>query len=423
MTPLLNWLAGMSVSAGLVLLLIFGLRKPLSRWLGAEYAYCLWLLVPLHFLGNWLLPKTIGVAPIDLPVTPIVSPGTGVAPSAGIPTALWLLGGLWVAGAAYCLTRLLLELVTLRRLVRQSRPAVLEELSAAESTNISVRFSTAVSTPVAAGWLKPLLLLPEDFTRRYSIEEQTLIVSHERAHMRRHDNICNLLARLIGCVFWFHPLFIVAQHCYRFDQEVACDALVLRQCHSHERQVYGHALVKSAVRRPAVTVVSPWQSRSTIKERIMNLNKHYKKPVRNLMGGALLAPILILGTLSLSTNVMADANSTAAKGAIPITPVQPQYPKNAAKNGVEGRVTLEFTIASNGNPKDIKVLRSNPPGVFDKAAIKALSHSTFRPASGEAGPKASKATFTYVFRLPPKKNSPDHLGTIVTQPPGHSTAQ
>ncbi|HET6725638.1 MAG TPA: TonB family protein [Gammaproteobacteria bacterium] len=423
MTPLLNWLAGMSLSAGLVLLLIFCLRKPLARWLGAEYAYYLWLLVPLHVLGNLLLPKTIGVAPIDLPLTLIATPGTAVAQSAGSPTAVWLLSGMWIVGAAYCLARLLLELIALRRLVRQSRPATSDALSPTGPSDIPVGFSTAISTPVAAGWLKPLLLLPEDFTRRYSSEEQTLIVSHEKTHMQRRDNLCNLLARLIGCVFWFHPLFIVAQRCYRFDQEIACDALVLRQCHSHERQVYGHALVKSAVRRPAVAVVSPWQSRSTIKERIMTLNTHHKKPLRNLVAGALLAPVLVIGTLSLSTNVMADGNSTAPKGAIPITAITPYYPKSALKNGVEGRVTLEFTIASNGKAEDIEVLRSSPAGVFDKAAIKALSNSVFKPASGESGPKATRATFTYIFHLPPKKTSAENLGTIVTQPADPSTTK
>lgn len=155
----------------------------------------------------------------------------------------------------------------------------------------------------------------------------------------------------------------------------------------------------------------------------MTLNTHHKKPLRNLVAGALLAPVLAIGTLSLSTNVMAAANSTAPKGAIPITPVQPAYPEKAQKNHVEGRVTLEFTVAPDGKPKDIKVLTSNPPDVFDETAIKALSQSTFKPASGENGSKATKATFTYIFRLPKKANSPEHLGTIVTQPPAHSTTQ
>lgn len=423
MMPLLDWLAGMCLSAVFVLLLIFCLRKPLSRWLGAEYAYCLWLLVPLHFLGKLLLPKSIGVAPIELPLTLIASPGPSVAPSAEAPAALWLLGGLWVVGAACCLARLLLELVTLRRLIRQARPALSEELSAKGLINIPTRFSAAVSTPVAAGWLKPLLLLPDDFTRRYSAEEQILIVSHEVTHMRRRDNICNLLARLIGCVFWFHPFFIVAQRCYRFDQEVACDALVLRQCRSHERQAYGHALVKSAVHRPAVTVVSPWQSRSSIKERIMTLNTHHKKPLRNLVAGALLAPVLIIGTLSLTTNVVAGGNGSAQQGAVPVTAIKPHYPQNALENGVEGQVTLEFTVGSDGHPKDIEVLSSTPTGVFDEAATKALSQSIFKTASGETASKAAKATFTYRFQLPAKANSHDSSGTTRNQPTSHSAKQ
>ncbi|MGD8688885.1 MAG: M56 family metallopeptidase, partial [Gammaproteobacteria bacterium] len=48
MSAALEWLANTALSLGLVLIVILLLRRTVGRWLGAETAYRLWLLVPLH---------------------------------------------------------------------------------------------------------------------------------------------------------------------------------------------------------------------------------------------------------------------------------------------------------------------------------------------------------------------------------------
>jgi beta-lactamase regulating signal transducer with metallopeptidase domain len=108
MMVLLNWLANISMSAALVLLMILCLRKPLRHWLGAEYAYCLWLLVPLHLLGSVLMPEAIGITPMELAVPAITAHATTVAAPADASINTWLLaaGTLWVAGAAYYFVRI-----------------------------------------------------------------------------------------------------------------------------------------------------------------------------------------------------------------------------------------------------------------------------------------------------------------------------
>ncbi len=58
--------------------------------------------------------------------------------------------------------------------------------------------------------------------------------------------------------------------------------------------------------------------------------------------------------------------------ATPILRVPPLYPARAANMGNEGWVLLEFTITKTGDVKDIKVVDSDPPGVFDKSAMTAL---------------------------------------------------
>jgi protein TonB len=49
-------------------------------------------------------------------------------------------------------------------------------------------------------------------------------------------------------------------------------------------------------------------------------------------------------------------------------------------------VELEFTIAIDGSVRDIRVVRSEPEGVFDRAATKALAKWRYAPQLVNAVP-------------------------------------
>lgn len=55
------------------------------------------------------------------------------------------------------------------------------------------------------------------------------------------------------------------------------------------------------------------------------------------------------------------------------------YPISAAKQGIEGFVQLEFDISAEGKPVNIKVVKSEPEGIFDEKAICALSKWKYAP--------------------------------------------
>ena len=63
----------------------------------------------------------------------------------------------------------------------------------------------------------------------------------------------------------------------------------------------------------------------------------------------------------------------------PIVAAQPEYPARAVKRGIEGFVTLEFTLTEKGTVKDPVVIESNPPGIFDRSAIQALLKFEYQP--------------------------------------------
>ena len=69
------------------------------------------------------------------------------------------------------------------------------------------------------------------------------------------------------------------------------------------------------------------------------------------------------------------------------------YPAIARENGVQGRVTLQFTIASDGSVKNVRVLRGVDPSL-DREAIRVVSSSpTWTP--GKQRGRAVPVTYTF----------------------------
>ena len=57
----------------------------------------------------------------------------------------------------------------------------------------------------------------------------------------------------------------------------------------------------------------------------------------------------------------------------------PTYPRNAIRLGREGYVLIEFDVDTDGSVLDPYVLESEPTGVFERAAIKAVRKWLFQP--------------------------------------------
>lgn len=57
----------------------------------------------------------------------------------------------------------------------------------------------------------------------------------------------------------------------------------------------------------------------------------------------------------------------------------PRYPLTAMRRKLEGQVTLEFTVEADGSVSSPRVISATPPGVFDDAALVAVSRWRFEP--------------------------------------------
>jgi periplasmic protein TonB len=81
--------------------------------------------------------------------------------------------------------------------------------------------------------------------------------------------------------------------------------------------------------------------------------------------------------------------------------VQPVYPEEALRAGLEGLVVLEAIVDERGKVgHDIKIVRSLDPSC-DEAAVAAVRQWRFRPATRDGKPIKVRRIFPILFRLQP----------------------
>ena len=75
------------------------------------------------------------------------------------------------------------------------------------------------------------------------------------------------------------------------------------------------------------------------------------------------------------------------------------YPEIAKENGVQGRVTLSFTVEKDGSVTNVRVLRGVDPSLDEEAVRVVKSSQTWKP--GKQSDRAVKVTYTFpvIFQL------------------------
>lgn len=325
---LLRWLCEATLATSVAVLFVLAVRRPLRNAAGSGAAYVLWLLVPVAAIGV-LLPA--GALPaLPAPVLPPaaasafpVRPDMVVAPimSSAMPVLSVWVAGMLVAGAwlARSQHRFVASLGTLR-----PRPDGMLQSAA------------TAGLPAVLGW-RARIVLPGDFDVRYDACERELVLCHERVHQRRGDLQAAVVAAMLRCIFWFNPLLQVAAARFRDDQELACDAVVLRR-YPASRRAYGAALLKTQLADQPLPIGCHWFGAHPLKERIAMLKRPVPSSTRHLLG-------LLLAFLAVS------AGGTLVWAGQPATPLTVSTSVPAAPPGKIG-LAMEVKI-DGGAPRTL----------------------------------------------------------------------
>ena len=84
---------------------------------------------------------------------------------------------------------------------------------------------------------------------------------------------------------------------------------------------------------------------------------------------------------------------------MPVSRTPPQYPYQATRRRIEGWVRLSFLVTETGSVEDVVLLESEPEGIFDRAAVRAVSKWKFKPRIVDGQPVAARAEQVVEFRL------------------------
>lgn len=359
-------------------------REILTEWRYISPSYLHALMFSLLLAAPLSLLLHTSTQPWVIPVWPVVVSDT-LTPVASstermtfLPTVVFVyLAGLGCSLLTWSTDILQLLKLTLRAQAVSTASQWSQALRSLEApSNLQVKVSQDILTPLTWGTLYPVILIPptaEDWDSQ-SIR-WTLI--HERAHIVRKDWLTQQISRLICCLFW--PIPVVWNHFAELclHAERAADDKVIADGASHVdyakwllKQAYGHRSGSVALSAPA-----------TLKSRITHiLNQHADRaanaryiPVYVLVIASLTVGLssIEFGSLYLKTTFPADRNATKINlppetkptivdiplvtrlGAVvelpPIT--LPARPPTAVRPPATGQRLREMSLYSTGPPQ------------------------------------------------------------------------
>ena len=154
---------------------------------------------------------------------------------------------LWLVGSPLTFAWLALGLAGAERLRRRSLPLKEESDLSQLCRRLAVAFGIGrdvavavcdrVATPVLVGIVRPLILLPAAAMGGWGPEQIEMVLLHELAHVRRWDNLVNLLQRLVESLLFFHPAVWIVSGWIRQEREHCCDRIVV----AHTGRAYAYA--------------------------------------------------------------------------------------------------------------------------------------------------------------------------------------
>ena len=101
------------------------------------------------------------------------------------------------------------------------------------------------------------------------------------------------------------------------------------------------------------------------------------------------------------SNVLGD--QIGADSRPPVLLYQPDlatyYPSRARRSGITGSTKLLLDIDSMGRVTNIKIVKSVPSGVFERAARRAAKRLKYKPSSRNGRPQAAKVSMEFIWKL------------------------
>jgi len=165
-----------------------------------------------------------------------------------IPTLV----NIWFIGALLFFVRMASGLADLRQLHHKKHSAVdpkwvefikLQQEKIKISRPVQLLSSIHIDMPMTYGILKPVILVPSALLLHLNPAQLEAIITHELAHIKRHDYLINILQSVLEVIFFFHPVFWWINKEIKEQRENACDEMAVQMDISPKDLAHGLANV------------------------------------------------------------------------------------------------------------------------------------------------------------------------------------
>lgn len=350
-------------------LLLAALRnaRPQARYAVVCIALACCLLLPIA--GIWRGLQADTVVPVLTHAMPVQSAAVP-SPVAVTPLPIWhsaVQGRLswvviaWSLGAGLLALRMALGLAWVGRLnasagaVDAQWQARLDRLACAMKIRhpVWLRLGDGIDGPIAAGWWRPVVLVPAALIARMPTELLEALLAHELAHVRRRDYVVNLLQCAVEALLFYHPVVWWLSRQIRIEREQIADDLALTAIGEPRRLALAlqHLdLFQREETRLANAYFVPAANGGNLMMRIQRL----LRPTRHLLTWNMALPILGLAAVCLAVNARENAVpavaassatvATIATAPIPATPATPAKPATPATPATDKPIKTKGTL-------------------------------------------------------------------------------
>jgi TonB family protein len=321
---------------------------------------------------------------------------------------------LWSAGVFVFSIRLVWgcrQVAVLRR-AGEAPSAAISAMAAGLRSRLGIRRSVDIimtadsDSPSVVGWLRPAILLPAATLLGLTEQQLEAVLSHEFAHIRRHDYFVNLLQNLVETLLFYHPAVWWTSARMRHERELCCDDIAVHTC--GDALSYARALTtleKMRFAAPSLALGSTGGALLYRIQRLMGVEARETAPSRVPVVTAVLMGVACLalnmnwaraqeqqrGQLHLRTvqgEIGLSVTMKTSDG--PGVQVEPgglqvafrpgiEYPEPAWKQQIGGTVVAEATLAADGTVSDARILSG--PAELRRSVLQSLLEWQFAPAA------------------------------------------
>lgn len=311
---------GISVSIGLIVIILIFLTPFLNKRYAAKWKYLIWIFLALRLLipfsganGQYVIgrmlqlkvetsseseendannPTDIAIpygrivveipAQMTTPINASSEKNTADITMLDMVTLVWIIGSLiFISVHLISYSHYKSQVIKRGRMIKETR--ILSQIFRLKyelhiSRTLCVMEYDEAESPMIIGFIKPVLVLPKE---QYDSEDLFFILKHELVHLKRGDVYLKLLFVTVNAIHWFNPIIWIMQKEAVIDMELSCDERVIQGTSFALRKAYTETLLsmlhKQCVRK---TVLSTqfYGGTKIMKKRFKNiLRKNRKK--------------------------------------------------------------------------------------------------------------------------------------------------